>query len=108
MYVCNGENLKKKKQEADGLGGGNQWLAGLFLDQLLLHLNLFKLRSPARSERLSMTQPGSQLLAHEIQGKTLDDLVARSTSQLSAAEEGEAGGDGGLRWDSFCVRFVVF
>lgn len=48
---------------------GNQWLAGLFLDGLHLHLNLFKVRPPTPSEQPSMTQPGSQLLAHRSREK---------------------------------------
>lgn len=65
--------------------------------------NLFKSRAPAPSECSSLALPAYQPLADRSCRKTLNDLVARSTSPL-CRRDGEAEG---LRWDFARVRFVV-
>lgn len=85
--------------------GGYQWLAGLFLDRLHSHLNLLKSCPPAPSECSSMTPPGCQPLADRSRWKTLNDLVTRSTSQLSAGRRGR-GSFGSLVAFDFVVSWT--
>lgn len=90
---------------------GNQWLAGLFLDGLHLHLNLFKVRPPTPSEQPSTTQPGSQLLAHRSREKKTPWWPGDKEHIAALCIRGGRSSwrkERGLRWEFFRVRFVVF